>query len=597
MPTINLTIGALKRAYEKQEFTPRSLISRLKKQAEEQADYNAWIYLLSDEELEPYFSALEKQQPDSLPLYGVPFAIKDNIDLAGVPTTAACPDFSYIPEKNASIIDLLINAGAIPLGKTNMDQFATGLVGTRSPHGQGKNAFNPDYVSGGSSSGSAIATALGQVSFALGTDTAGSGRVPAAFNNLIGHKPTKGVFSSTGLVPACRTLDSISVFALTAHDAARVFDVAAQYDASDAYSRENHYANKARYFSGEAPSSFVFGVPDKLDFQGNAECESLFKKAIASLEQLGGTAVEFDFDNFTQAAKLLYDGPWVAERWLATKDVKLESMLPVIQEIIGGGNKAKATDGFAAQYQLADYKRICDQQIADFDFVLTPTTPTTFTRAELDEEPIKRNSILGTYTNFMNLLDYAATAIPVGQTTSKVYWGVTLFSDVFSDIALLNIASAMQESFGLPLGATEHTLGSSSVSSVPQPQSTIDVAVCGAHLEGQPLNWQLVDRGATLKASVHSSANYKLWALSDGKRPGMQRVDDGGEKIAMEIWTMPSANFGTFVTAIPAPLGIGKVELDDGSWVSGFICDAYGLVGAIDVTGFKGWRAWLAEKV
>lgn len=591
----NLSITALSKAYASGELNPRSLILSLREQALSESDYNVWIHLLSEQELEPFLTHIESKDPQSLPLYGIPFAIKDNIDLKGIPTTAACPDFSYTPEKNATVVELLMSAGAIPLGKTNMDQFATGLVGTRSPYGQGKNAFNPDYASGGSSSGSAIATSLAQVSFALGTDTAGSGRVPAAFNNLVGHKPTKGVFSSTGLVPACRTLDCISVFALTAHDAATVFDIAAQYDASDAYCRPNHYANKSRYFSGEAPAEFTFGVPETLDFQGNAECEAMFNKAVAALESLGGKALTFNFDNFTQAAKLLYEGPWVAERWLATKDVKLESMLPVIQTIIGGGNSAGATDAFAAQYKLADFKRLCDQQMAEFDFVLTPTTPTIYTRAEIDEKPIERNSILGTYTNFMNLLDYAATAVPVGQTSTKVYWGVTLFSNAFSDISLLNITSAMQKAFALPLGTSDHAFEHTTAQIVTQPSNTIDVAVCGAHLEGQPLNWQLSERGATLKQGVKSSAQYKLWALSDGKRPGMQRVESGGDNIEMEIWTMPSENFGTFVTGIPAPLGIGKVELENGSWVSGFICDAYGLDGAKDVTEYKSWRAWLAR--
>lgn len=601
----NLSITELSRAYASGELNPRSLILSLREQALAESDYNVWIHLLSEQELEPFLTNLEKKDAKSLPLYGVPFAIKDNIDLKNIPTTAACPDFSYTPDKSATVVELLISAGAIPLGKTNMDQFATGLVGTRSPYGQGKNAFNPDYASGGSSSGSAIATSLAQVSFALGTDTAGSGRVPAAFNNLIGHKPTKGVFSSTGLVPACRTLDCISVFALTAHDAAIIFDIAAQYDASDAYCRPNHYANKSRYFSGEAPAEFIFGVPEKLDFQGNSECEAMFNKAVAALESIGGKALAFNFDNFSKAAKLLYEGPWVAERWLATKDVKLESMLPVIQTIIGGGNKAGATDAFAAQYKLADFKRLCDEQMAQFDFVLTPTTPTIYTRAEIDEKPIERNSILGTYTNFMNLLDYTATAVPVGQTSAKVYWGVTLFSNAFSDINLLNIASAMQNIFALPLGTTDHAFTHTSqgvqaaqgaaAQGIAAPKDTIDVAVCGAHLEGQPLNWQLSERGATLKQSVKSSAHYKLWALSDGKRPGMQRVKTGGDHIEMEIWTMPSENFGTFVTGIPAPLGIGKVELENGAWVSGFICDAYGLQGAKDVTEYKGWRAWLAN--
>lgn len=593
METLDLSITNVIEAYTSGTTNPRELISSLRAKALEQSEFNAWITILSEEELDTYLSFIESKPIDSLPLYGVPFAIKDNIDLASVPTTAACPDFSYTPDNNARVVDLLIQAGAIPLGKTNMDQFATGLVGTRSPYGQTHNAFNQDYASGGSSSGSAVATALGQVSFALGTDTAGSGRVPAAFNNLIGHKPTKGTFSSSGLVPACRTLDCISVFALTAEDASKVFSIAAQYDDKDAYSRPNSYRNINRYFSGKAPASFRFGIPAAPDFQGDSECESIFNDAVELLKELGGEAVPFDFSPFSEAAKLLYEGPWVAERWIATKDVELKSMLPVIQDIIGPGNQALATDAFSAQYKLAAYKQICDAQLAEFDFVVTPTTPTIFTRAEIDEEPIKRNSILGTYTNFMNLLDYCATAVPIAQTTSGVYWGITLFSQAFSDIELLNLASAIQKRTQLPLGATEHSLPSNDLASQAQPPQAIDVVVCGAHLEGQPLNWQLLERGAALKESTTSSASYKLFALSDGKRPGMKRVEDGGDEIEVEVWTLPAENFGTFVTGIPAPLGIGKVELKDGSWVSGFICDDYGLVGAQDITEYKSWRTWL----
>lgn len=591
----NLNIEALQKSYAEKEFTPRELILRLRKQALEQADYNAWITLLSEELLSSYLDELEKKDPAKLPLYGVPFAIKDNIDLAGVETTAACPDFAYTADTSAYVVEQLMAAGAIPLGKTNLDQFATGLVGVRSPYGEGKNAFNPDYISGGSSSGSAISTALGQVSFALGTDTAGSGRVPAALNNLIGHKPTYGLFSSTGLVPACRTLDCITVFALNTQDAALVTTVAGQYDEQDQYARENTHQNQLRYFSTSTSQSFTFAVPSELDFFGNKETQALFAKAEQALIEIGGTKIEVDFEPFVKAAKLLYEGPWVAERWLATKDVKPESMLPVIKTIIGGAEGSTAADAFAAQYQLQTYKKICDKIVNSVDILLTPTCPTFFTREELSQEPIKNNSIMGTYTNFMNLLDYTATAVPVGFSESGVSWGVTLFAQKFTDMKTLSYAGALHSKMNLPQGTSDLPLQTYDKPSFPPVKDTIDVLVCGAHLQGMPLNWQLLERGAVLKSETQSANCYELYALPDGKRPGMVRGDNG-TSIEVEVWTMPMENFGSFVAGIPEPLGIGKVELADGSWVCGFMCEGQAIKDSINVTKFGGWRAWLKHK-
>jgi len=606
--TYDLTLNHVKAQYQQGTITPRALISELLEQAQQQADYNAWISLLTMDQLEPYFEKLDQSSPEELPLYGVPFAIKDNIDLAGVNTTAACPDFSYLPAESAFVVNTLIEAGAIPLGKTNLDQFATGLVGVRSPYGEGKNAFNPDYISGGSSAGSAIATALGQVSFALGTDTAGSGRVPAALNNLIGHKPTRGLLSNTGVVPACKSLDCVSIFTLNCEDAATVLEVAARFDPQDCYSRANPHYNRLRYFQKErleksritdGSKNFTFGVPSVLDFQGDQETEALYKQSIKQLEALGGTAQTIDFEPFIEAAKLLYEGPWVAERWLATQDVKADSMLEVIRTIIGTAESKTAADGFDAQYRLKTLKRICDQALSEVDFVLTPTMPTAFTREEINEKPIERNSINGTYTNFMNLLDYSATAIPVGFLQSGVTWGVTLFSQKNNDMALLSFGHGLHQAFNLPLGATDKRPDQTNSEikpfhQLPAPTEQVNVVVCGAHLEGQPLNWQLTERGATLVSKTMSSSNYHLYALSDGKRPGMMRTEVGdGKAIEVEVWTLPTKHFGSFVAAIPAPLGIGKVELADGSWHSGFICEASGLEGATDITELGSWRKWL----
>ncbi|WP_299730554.1 allophanate hydrolase [uncultured Endozoicomonas sp.] len=592
----NLQLTSLRQAYETEELTPRDLLPKLRAQAIEQKAFNAWITVLSDIELDAYLSKLEQQDIKDLPLYGVPFAIKDNIDLAGVPTSAGCTAFTYTPEEHAPVVAQLIAAGAVPLGKTNLDQFATGLVGTRSPFGEGKNAFNPEYISGGSSAGSAIATALGQVSFALGTDTAGSGRVPAVLNNLTGHKPTKGLLSTRGVVPACKTLDCVSIFTLCAEDAAAVIDVAVDYDGQDSFARKNAFANRARYFSNDdLPQGFTFGVPDELDFQGNQETAALFQKAVVALEKLGGRPVTIDFAPFLETATLLYDGPWVAERWLATKNVAADDMLPVIKGIIGQGNKGSSADVFSAQYHLAELKRRCDHQIVGLDFVITPTTPTLFTRDEVRENPVRNNSILGTYTNFMNLLDYCATAVTVGFTESGVPWGVSLFNKAFTDIQLLGFASRLERVVNLPQGATSYAKPTSVVSGAPASAEVIDVVVCGAHLEGQPLNWQLTDRGGVLKSKTKSSACYRLYALPDGKRPGMARDESNGGAIEVEVWSLPADTFGSFVNGIPAPLGIGKVELMDGSWVSGFICDGYGLQGALDITDYGSWCVWLSK--
>ncbi len=592
----NLSLHALQAAYLRGDYTPRELMWQLLAQARRQSSYNAWIYLLDEFELEPYLAALAAHTPQTLPLYGVPFAIKDNIDLAGIPTTAACPDFSYTPTRSAAVVDVLIAAGAIPLGKTNLDQFATGLVGTRSPFGEGKNSFNPEYISGGSSAGSAIATALGQVSFALGTDTAGSGRVPAVLNNLVGHKPTRGLLSTRGVVPACRTLDCVSIFALSCDDAATLLDITACYDAADPYSRQNVFNNRARYFNTGTPGQFCFGLPDELDFQGDGETRALFARSVHRLQELGGTPVTLDFAPFLEAARLLYEGPWVSERWLATRDVDRASMLPVIREIIAGAEQQTAADAFAAQYRLAALKKICDSLLQQADFVLTPTCPRFYTRAEMAEQPIANNSRLGTYTNFVNLLDYSATAIPVGFTASGVPWGVTLCSAAFDDIRLLGFAGLLHRDCELPLGATGHTPSANHTGAATTVSKSIDVVVCGAHLQGQPLNWQLTERGGQLQQLTSSSPYYALYALPDGKRPAMVRDDVHGTAIEVEVWSMPHANFGSFVAGIPAPLGIGKVELADGRWLSGFICDHYGLPGAENISSYGGWRNYLASR-
>ena len=588
----NLTIDAIRQAYASGLETPETLFSKLKAQALAQHEFNTWIYLLSDEELQAYFSGLKDKPVETAPLWGIPFAIKDNIDLAGVPTSAGCKAFTYLPEKSATAVALLIDAGAVPLGKTNLDQFATGLVGTRSPFGEGKNVFNSDYISGGSSAGSAIATALGQVCFALGTDTAGSGRVPAAFNNLIGHKPTKGLISTTGVVPACKSLDCVSIFALTAQDAVQVLAVAAHEDEADPYSRNNLPFNSQPYWQDEVTAAFNFGVPDQLDFDNNAEAEALYHVACEQLVKLGGKPVPIRFEPFLKTARLLYEGPWVAERAWATRDVSRDDMLPVIQQILSTTENFDVTDAFDAQYKLQALRRICDHELAKVDFVVTPTAPTCYLRCEIEAEPVALNSKLGTYTNFMNLLDYAATAVPIGKLSSKVSWGVTLFADAFSDIALLSFSGALQRQLNLPLGATPHRLSSTAKHGRIAPAELVDVVVCGAHLLGQPLNWQLQDRGAEFKLKTHTIPAYALYALPDGKRPALVPRANGAA-IEVEVWRMPMSALGSFVAGIPSPLGIGKVTIASGESLPGFICEEGGIAGAQDISKYGGWRAYL----
>ncbi|AUM13419.1 allophanate hydrolase [Ketobacter alkanivorans] len=603
LSTVNMTITGLQQHYTNGDFTPASLLHSLR---EANAKFNetnpVWIHLLSEDELNLYLERINDAKPEDLPLFGIPFAIKDNIDLAGIPTTAACPDFAYIPPANAFVVQLLLDAGAIPLGKTNLDQFATGLVGVRSPKPWGpcRNALNPEYISGGSSSGSAVTVANGLVCFSLGTDTAGSGRVPASLNNIVGLKPSKGLFSTTGVVPACRSLDCLTVFALTVDDANTVFDVAARFDSSDAYARANTYENGKRYYSSQI-EALTIGVPapSQLDFFGNEEAKALFSDSISQLQALGTNIIEIDFDAFTSAARLLYEGPWVTERYLATQDIiesSPHSMLPVIHTIISSGNKSSAIDVFQAQYKLQEYAQAANLQLNKVDAILTPTNGSIYTVAEVLNDPIELNSKLGFYTNFMNLLDCSAVAIPSGFYQNGVGFGVTLFHRAFSDKRLLGLCSALQRANSLPLGATA-LAGAPFKQDLRSAPSHINVVVCGAHLQGLPLNWQLHERGATLVEKTQSAPHYKLYALAGGPpfRPGMMRCETGGQSIEVEVWRIPMEHLGTFVAEIPAPLGIGKVQLNDGRWESGFICEACGLDGAKDITQMGSWRRYIAS--
>jgi len=515
--------------------------------------------------------------PKSLPLWGKPFVVKDNIDVEGLPTTAACPAYTRTSSRTAFAVRKLLDAGAILIGKTNLDQFATGLVGTRSPYGACKNAFDPAYISGGSSSGSALAVALGLASFALGTDTAGSGRIPAAFNGIVGLKPTRGVVSTSGVVPACRSLDCVSVFAPTVSEALQVFEVIADVDEEDPYSR------------AEAPVSlpadkFRFGVPAHPEFHGDSGYARLFAQAIVKLRGLGGTPVEVDFAPFMEAQELLY-GPWVAERYAALEK-HLPDMLPVTRQVIEAGRNFSAADVFKAQEKLTQLKRRVQKLFGTFDMLVVPGAPTIYKISEIEAKPVELNSRLGRYTNFVNLLDLAGITVPAGLRPDGLPFGITLIGPAFSDRSLAILAARFNAE---KLDRDEPTM----VTSWADPKDTmVQLAVVGAHLSGMPLNHQLTERGARLLKAAKTAPAYKLYSL--GEKPGLVR--DGNAKIDLEVWEMPARRFGSFVAEIPAPLGIGTLELEDGQKVKGFLCESYAVQGKEDITRHGGWRAYVKTR-
>ena len=569
---------------------PSAVIAEVYRRIDARGDDKTWLHLVPREAALAAAERL-KSIPRNSPLWGLPFAIKDNIDLAGAPTTAACPAFAYTPARSATIVEKLEAAGAIAIGKTNLDQFATGLVGVRSPYGVPQNTFDKRYAPGGSSSGSAVAVAAGLVSFALGTDTAGSGRVPAGFNNIVGLKPTKGLFSTTGLVPACRTLDVISIFALTVEDARIAGQVAAGFDAEDPYSREA--ASAAVLDQRLRPATFRFGVPagDGLEFFGDKQAAASYHAACARLEKLGGIRVEFDFAPLKETAALLYDGPWVAERYAAIDALMRENpgaLFPTTRAVIANAEKFDAVATFKAYYRLEALKRRASALWNTLDILALPTSGTIFTLAQLAAEPVRHNTELGYYTNFVNLLDMSALAVPASIRPDGLPSGITLVGRAFEDGMLAAIGAAFHADTGLTLGAT----------GTPMPEKTgIRLAVVGAHLTGMPLNKQLTERGARLVREAATAKRYKLYALANTAppKPGLVRVESGGEAIALEIWEMDAAAFGSFVALVPPPMAIGTLELDDGSWCKGFVCEPVALEGATDITAHRGWRKFLQQ--
>ncbi len=581
---LDLGVHALRSAYRAGSLDVGQTIWEVLKRIKEAGDDKVWISRTSDAELHAQAAALDARRGDidRLPLYGIPFAVKDNIDVAGLATTAACPGFAYTPAKSAEVVRRLVDAGAIVIGKTNLDQFATGLVGVRSPYGVPRNPFDADYVPGGSSSGSAVAVSSGLVSFSLGTDTAGSGRVPAGFNNIVGLKPTPGLFSNEGVVPACASLDCVSVFALSCADADVVLGVACAPHATPAVGK-----------------AFRFGVPKPLEFFGDDAYATLYAQAVEKLKALGGTVVEFDYAPFRDAAELLYAGPWVAERTAAVgKFIEgaddEAGVWPTTRQIVMGGRKYSAVDAFEGQYKLAQLKARAAAEMQDLDFLALPTAGTIYKVADLEREPVLYNSHFGHYTNFVNFFGLSGLALPFGFRPDGMPFGITLIARAFAERALLAFGARWQRAVPLPLGKTAGQLPPSDTDPVVV-EDRVSIAVVGAHMSGLPLNGQLTELGGRLESTGKTAPVYRFYVLPGGppQRPGMLRVADGGGAIALEVWSLPSSTVGAFLTKIPAPLGLGTVMLADGSSVPGFLCENFAVEGARDITSLGGWRAYV----
>jgi allophanate hydrolase len=595
-----MDITSLHKAYASGLLTPEAVVNETYDRIDAEGLHPVWIALVPREQALRRARELQSSDQTKLPLYGVPFAVKDNIDVADLPTTAACPDYAYTPQQSATVVARLEAAGAILVGKTNMDQFATGLVGTRTPYGICSSVFDKRYISGGSSSGSAVAVASGLVSFSLGTDTAGSGRVPAMFNNLIGLKPTRGVLSAHGVVPACRTLDCVSVFAETALDASVVLSAARGLDKLDPYSRDPKTGDGAAPWSTAA--SFRFGIPSAstLEFYGDTQNLLLYQAAAAKLISLGGQPVEFDLAPFLAAAQLLYKGPWVAERYAAIAPFIQEhsdKMDPIVATIIAGAKNYSAVDTFNAAYKLEALRRQTRNVWNSFDLMLLPTAPRTYTIDEIAESPIERNSHLGHYTNFVNLLDLSAVAIPAGMRPDGLPFGVSLIGRPFQEVSLLALADRLHRVLATTLGGSTRRLAETTPLSLePPPPGCLLMAVVGAHLTGQPLNWQLTERGGRLVRTCLTHPDYKFYALKGTvpPKPGLVRVPGfDGPGIEVEIWALPADTVGTFVDGVPQPLSIGTLRLEDGALVKGFLVEPTATEDALDITHLGGWRRYL----
>ena len=601
-PEVPLTIAALQTAYRRGHLSPTDVIEQILARCAAEPGQEAWIHRVADDDLRAAAAvasarlADDRHALDRQPLLGIPFAVKDNIDVAGLPTTAACPAFARQASRHATVVQRLLDAGAIVVGKTNLDQFATGLVGTRSPYGAVGNPFDPRRMSGGSSSGSAAVTARGWVAFALGTDTAGSGRVPAGACNLVGLKPTPGLVSTAGVLPACRSLDCVSVFAHTVADGWQVLSLLAGADPADPWTH-------AIAALGPVGRSVRVGIPRDLTFLGDVMAEHAWNEALARLRRLPGVTWQpIDLAPFQAVAQLLYDGPWVAERRAAVGDFfdqHGDAMDPVVRAVIGKADNYSAVAAFRGRYALAELRRQCEAELAAVDAMLVPTAPGLYSHEQIARDPIGLNSQLGLYTNFVNLLDMAALALPGPFRADGMPAGVTLLGLRGSDHRLAELGRQWQPILHQRLGMSHAEPGTEPAPLPPLPCAgpTVDVAVVGAHLSGLPLHWQLTERGAAWVEATTTAPHYRLYALPDSTpaKPGLVPCATGGAAIAVEVWRLPLRTYGSFVAGIPAPLGIGTLVLADGRTVQGFVCDPTAVSHALDITHFGGWRAYLAS--
>jgi allophanate hydrolase len=593
------TVAEILDAYRSGAVKPEDIIARSFARSRAHDDPAIFIALRDEAEVRAEAQALQQAGDQTLPLFGIPVSVKDNIDVKGVPTTAACPAYSYRPNRDAACVARLREAGAIILGKTNLDQFATGLVGVRTPYGIGRNLFNPKLIPGGSSTGSALAVGAGLTPLALGTDTAGSGRVPAGFGNIVGLKPSRGVVSNSGVVPACRTLDCVSVFALTVDDAMAMLAVIAAPDAADVGARPRPPRGV-----GPMPEGLRLGVPQPGQrlFFGDRMSEALYEASLAQFAALGAKIIEIDIEPFYAAARLLYEGPWVAERYLTTRALiasSPESLHPVTRQIILAGAHGTAADAFAAFYQLEDLRRVRDHVFRTIDAILLPTTPTIYTVKQVLDDPIGLNSRLGTYTNFVNLLDMCGLAVPASMRSDGAPFGVTLLAPAGEDALLAAIGRTFHAATGLPLGALKYPQPPLARETPTLADGEIPLAVVGAHLSGMPLNGELRAAGARLIERAATAPHYRLYALPGTRppKPGLLRVKNGaGAPIEIEVWALSENAFGRFVAAVPPPLSIGTLELGGGHAVKGFLVEAEAIEGARDISSFGGWRAFMTQE-
>ena len=591
------TIASIVAAHRTGELSPVETVARSFARIRDTNDPAVFISLRDENDALREAESLMAKNTGELPLFGIPVAVKDNIDVVGLLTTAACPAFAYQPTHDATSVARLRAAGAIIIGKTNLDQFATGLVGVRSPYGIPKNPIRADLIPGGSSSGSANAVAAGLVPLALGTDTAGSGRVPAMLNNIVGLKPSLGMVSTAGVVPACRTLDCVSVFSLTVDDAVTALAAMAGPDGADPFSRDRPLSDIVPF-----PAKLRLGVPrnGQLIFFGDKVSEAAYGEAVKRWSALGASLVEFDLEPFYEAARLLYEGPWVAERYLVIRNLLAsspDSIHPVTREITAAGSRLTAAETFSALYRLQGLRKIAERAFAAMDAIVLPTTPTVYSTAQVLANPIELNSRLGTYTNFVNLLDLCGLALPAAMRSDGIPFGITLLAPAGRDALLASIGRVFHADTRLAVGAK----GLAQPPLAPLPihagRDDIAIAVVGAHLSGMALNGELKALGGRLITSAMTAPDYRLYALSTTPpKPGMLRVDEGqGTTVEVEVWALSSSAFGKFVAAIPPPLSIGTIRLSDGSQVKGFIVEAAGIDGARDISSFGGWRAYMAE--